>query len=667
MHIGLVDHYSPSIGISGWAFDADNPDEPLKLGLYFGDALVVATIAAMPRPDVMERHPECSGFVGFRFSPLDFLALASIEGQPDSATAEIRVLEDGKPLREAVKMPTRFGAIAACEAAVAATTGPNHPGPPAYGSLIQRLKHYRRLATRTQPAARYKQVDGFIETVAGIGEDTVMLGGWLTGNPGAVVEGAGFLFTDDRIHCGVSIAAFPHQRSDLPAEACQFIAIAHGAWTPSPESRLTGGLQLAGASPLFLLASDKLNYVSGEIYDAQLGALGETHGEKLPPVVQQFRSLLYHAGEFGSSRDTGSIRCSLDLLVAVPGFGFVANGWMLLGGEKLETLEIRHGEALAPAVPGSLAFSPRPDLAGPYPRENVDRAGFVVAFECPDEVLPRGPLQLRMELAGGRTYVMDVAPDQVASVHSVGDLAKIGKVFPDIDAEDFGPRMRSALTSFFCRNVDFLDVALPKETAGNYLVVLLPADESLCRLHLACAGRLVGRLPDTVGVCFLATGAGTRRSLRQWLLYEPNLAARTSAAFVVSEHFTLHHVPKLFETLPMERLAICMGPPIFEEDAEEALAAFLNEDDDTPLAIVNDGGHRHMNLRVLATTRDRIETYVAVAPFRFRGENSTALRALGHRFMADDAIELTPEKRADDIVDLFDAMTDRLDGAHVAH
>lgn len=650
---GIVESYKTTIGLSGWGFDPEYPADPLRLGLFFGDTLAVATVAAFPRPDIAGRHPECNGFVGFRFSPIDFLVLATLEGVPDGARASVRVLPSGEELESSVPLPTRAEALAACEAALA--DSPSGAGAPAYGSLAQRLHHYRRVAACTTFAPRYKQVDGFIETVTGIGDDYVLLSGWMKAGQRELIEAPGFFFVEDRISCGVSLVSYEHQRTDLESGARQFLAVTRGAWTPAPDSRLNGGLHVAGNAPMFLLASDKLAYLPANVHDSRLRAAEAACERKAAEVVRQFRSLVHHSGYMNASQDAGPVRFGFDRLVAVPGFGFVASGWLLLGRERLRTMELRHGEALAPILPESLAFAARPDLASAFPRENVDSAGFVGVFLSPDDVVPRGRIELRLGLAGGRMFVAEVDPALVTVLRSVGDLDQIGRIYPHIDAEEFGPRLREAVVQHFVEAADIRRITVSARAAESYFLVLLPADEALCRLYLTCVGRLADELPSEIGICLLAAGAGGQRGIRQWLQHDAALAGRASAAYTVPEHFSLHHLPHLHELLPLDRFAMSFGPPVFEEETLARLVAFLKGDESVPSAVV-DAGRASGGLKAVAMSRDGLESYLASAPYRFRGEDLAALAEQQYAMVHDDALVLAAETRADTFADRLDEM-----------
>lgn len=650
---GIVEKYRAAIGISGWAFDPENPTEPLRLGLYFGDTLAIATVAAFPRADIAERHPECNGFVGFRFSPIDFLTLATLEEIADGAPASIRVLPGGEQLDEAVELPNRAGAMAACEAAL--SDSPGGPGAPAYGSLAQRLHHYRRIAACTKFAPRYKQVDGFIETVTGIGGDYVLISGWMKEGHRDVLEAPGFLFVEEQISCGVSMVSFPHQRTDLDGDARQFLAVLRGAWTPAPDSRLNGGLHIGGSTPLFLLASDKLANLPANVHDARLRAAENVCDRKVADVVRQFRSLVHHSGYMGGTQDAGPVRFGFDRLIAVPGFGFVASGWLLLGRETLRTLELRHGETLAPVLPESLAFTGRPDLAAAFPRENVDTAGFVAAFLSPDDTIPHGRVELRLGLAGGRMSVAEIDPALVSVLRSVGDLDQIGEVYPHIDTEEFAPQLHDAIVQYFSQSMDLRKISIGTKAADNYLVVVLPADELLCRLYLTCVGRLAADMPDDIGICLLAAGAGGQRSIRQWLQHDPAIAGRATAAFSVSEHFSLSHLPRLYELLPLDRFAVTFGPPVFQPQTWDRIKSFLSGRQDAPFAVVGKGPTS--GLKAVATTRDRLAAYIETAPFRFRGEDLDALSQLQYGTVCDEELALAGETRAQSFADRLDELT----------
>ncbi len=650
---GIIEKYGAAIGISGWAFDPKNPTEPLRLGLYFGETLAVATVAAFPRADIAERYPECNGFVGFRFSPIDFLTVATIDEIADGARASVRVLPGGEPLDEAVELPNRAGALAACEAALSDSS--SGPGAPAYGSLAQRLHHYRRIAACTKFAPLYKQVDGFIETVTGIGGDYVLISGWMKDGQRDVLEAPGFLFVEDQISCGVSMVSFPHQRTDLDSGARQFLAMIKGAWTPAPDSRLNGGLHIGGSTPLFLLASDKLANLPANVHDARLRAAENVCDRKVADVVRQFRSLVHHSGYLSASQDAAPVRFGFDRLIAVPGFGFVAAGWLLLGPETLRTLELRHGETLAPVLPESLAFSARPDLAAAFPRENVDAAGFVAAFLSPDDTIPHGRVELRLGLSGGRMTVAEIDPALVSVLRNVGDLDQIGKVYPHIDTEEFAPQLHGAIVRYFTQFMDIRKITLGETLAESYLVVVLPADELLCRLYLTCVARLAADMPDGIGICLLAAGAGGQRSIRQWLQHDPALAGRATAAFSVSEHFSLRHLRRLYDLLPLDRFAVTFGPPVFQPETWARIKNFLGRRQDATFTVVGKGATG--GLKAVATTRERLAAYIEMATFRFRGEDLDALSQLQYGTVRDEELALAGETRAQSFADRLDELT----------
>ena len=156
---------------------------------------------------------------------------------------------------------------------------------------------------------------------------------------------------------------------------------------------------------------------------------------------------------------------------------------------------------------------------------------------------------------------------------------------------------------------------------------------------------------------FLASGqvAGGQRGIRQWLQHDAALAGRASAAYTVPEHFSLHHLPHLHELLPLDRFAMSFGPPVFEEETLAQMIGFLKGDAQGPSAVV-DAGRGSGELKAVTMSREGLESYLASAPYRFRGEDLAALAEQQYAMVHDDALVLAAETRADTFADRLDEM-----------
>lgn len=237
-------------------------------------------------------------------------------------------------------------------------------------------------------------------------------------------------------------------RDDIPEGCSGFIALLQGDWqlTDLPQA------------PTFILADGGHLRISGEalrkvdlrVMSGILDAARKVgKGGYFDRIAEILAAPETWVPGLVSSEDP--IRhLGIDSIVAIPGLGYMIEGWALAPARQVIGFSLRAGDTVSSADPRATYRAARPDLDGAFPHlAGLGRdAGFVAFFPVRDARPDSGEHLLRLHCAEGFRSQHRLDPGQISWLHrGVGEEALL-RCYPALEHEPFFPAMAATLKRY---------------------------------------------------------------------------------------------------------------------------------------------------------------------------------------------------------------------------
>lgn len=548
---GFVETADRADGLTGWAFDTAHPDRPVLLEIMAGDSLLAKIPTTLPRRDVAASGAAIPA--GFRVSPARLAErLARLGGGATGTRLSVRVagtphmLGSRRPLPLVGELRRLLGDVvpdgavpdvAMPDGAVPAgpatpSAQPRRPAAPrgeltpaivaaALPDALQRLADAAEALLRVPLTPANDRIAGFLEEVTWEHGGLVWFFGWMRRH--LPLHGTGVITDGAKFPTGYAVATFP--RPDLPEGAHGVAGVLRTDWRPTPGR--TPMLFLGEGAAHCLRGLETLALRSDAELVARLGAVG---GELGGPYVGALRALL--ASDLNwmpdNARAAGiEARASLDRVLVLPGFGCLAEGWVLSPLRRVERFMLRAGSRTMLADARSGSRKPRADLlaSAPHGQRMIETAGFFAAFPGAPEEADLGLLTLKLMFADGASSNHRVEPGAVRVLGASAGWDEVLQLFPAIHAEPFFPAFARAVGVELRRTMTGLTgtglkgTGLPGAAPGSIavadqlLVVVVPDDPHDLHLLFAELALVAVQRPTLPALLLLAAANESRATV----------------------------------------------------------------------------------------------------------------------------------------------------------
>ncbi|HTZ69295.1 MAG TPA: hypothetical protein VMB71_01465 [Acetobacteraceae bacterium] len=359
------------------------------------------------------------------------------------------------------------------------------------------------------------------------------------------------------------------------------------------------------------------------------------------------------AGEFGaaepepapSPRVPHAARAAVDRILLLPGFGCLAEGWVLSPQKRVAKLGLDFGGLKLPASPQAVYGKPRPDLAAAFPGSDhlAASAGFAAYFPEQDGLFDASDPNLTVEFADGTATIF---PLEQSAVRLLGHAASVEDAlpfFPGLAAEPFFPRFATAALAARRAAIQPPEpltlVATPRT-----LVAVLPNDRDDRFLLFETLAAQCRKAP-LPGLTLIAAAAASRPDAT-WMLRDFArdhqvpcslfIAGETADAFAV--------LADILTDVQAKRFAF-LADGIFPTDAGwDHIRAYLNGSA-TSLMFLGIAGETEPSARAFAWTAEKFCPFAAGQPAYlegFHGDNGLNAADPKARFHAACARQARP-------------------------
>jgi hypothetical protein len=572
---GYLDVVDARLGIKGWALSREARQRPVTVELLAGGECIARQTTSQPRPDVsLEQGGTCTPGFQFDVQELHLLPLIA-EARPD-AKLSARVAGSDFTLRAGRPMPTvrEFLLGDAPEGQAAPSTAPAQSARPPLKDLPSALAFLRRaaepLAGQALPARSGASI-GFIEAVSTEMAGLLWFLGWIKGEDRFALSG---VMADHGKHpAGLLFATYP--RPDLPEGAVGMIGVMLTNWRSRDPKEVAilhcgedGTQQLRTNVPLVELRLQDW-----------MARFNKLRPQLLSPVAPELRRLLGLISNWvpgnASTLDV-TIEQGMDRVLVLPGFGALAEGWVLSPARQPEALMLRLGDRILEADPVATFFKPRPDLANKLPGGGrlAEAAGFVAAFRGNVSAKDMTRPIIKFVFSGGLSTNHELDARILRTLGHPEQLEDVLAFYREPAAERFFPAFSRAVAASLHPGLRHL-TAFALADAERALVWALPDDRSEIQLAFA---EMTGMLRRGLvpGIAILAE-PGNQRALVMSLFRA--LAKRGEAACSLFFLPRTAHAPYVLkgalDLLGAERFAF-IGPGLHPDAmAGEALGAAL--------------------------------------------------------------------------------------------
>ncbi|MBV1799399.1 hypothetical protein [Siccirubricoccus sp. G192] len=592
---GLVEIANPRRGIHGWTLDLAAPDRPLRVELLLDGKVVADCLTDRARDDIgLAGH--AAPAAGFCFDAAT--CRHASEGAPEGGRFAVRVAAAQRLLRSAGPLPT---------AAEMAPPLPAEPagGPPLPAIAVQEnplaaLQVVEALAGRLlqQPLVPLAdRVVGYIEAMAWEQTGLIWIFGWMQRQlprhfPAVIVDGA-------RYRAAAVLTGFA--RTDLPEDATGICGMLRTDWRPSSKGPAPW-LHFGDTAQYALPVVEDLAFLSDKECTSRIEALRRANaleGEFTTPLRRLLATTRNWAPDNAAALGL-EVRANLERLLVLPGFGCLAEGWVLSPLQPVSHFMLRVGRAVLVSEPGATSRKPRPDLLGLAPggQKMVAKAGFVTAFAGRIEEEDLGEAVLKIVLADGSSTNHRVEPGHARIVGHSAAIEDMLALFPALHAEGFFPALSASIGERQGRDIRKAE-AFALRPCREALVAVVPDDLPDMALLFDELSRLAWSGPpeQRPGIALLAS-AGQHRAAVLAHLHDlgGDEAGGPSLFFVADPETAIYALPEVLARLEAERFAF-IGPHVTPSEAGwAALLAGLAAAESGPLVPAGDAAALGMDL-----------------------------------------------------------------------
>ncbi len=564
---GHVDTFDRDIGIEGWALDLEQPDRTLSVELVVDAAVVATTATGLRRDDIIAALGR-EVMPGFRFPAAAMSTLLPTASTRGDLQLALRIAGTTL-LLPSHRGVTRLADLQEPDGLVAAEDGP------AEFNLLARLAMLRSKASMIagRPLRpRAEHLIGYIEALAMDEAGSAWLVGWMQRRP--FVDAPAIVVDRQKVPAGLAFTYF--DRDDLGATGCGIIGVLCTSWRPSEGSEI-----------FVYLGDDGLSFLqsSGGVRLISMQSFCEHFDQKLPRChtghTAALQQMMRHPETWLALGPGGGVptRLGFDRILVLPGFGALAEGWVLSPLQPVVGLALRLGAAILLADRDLLFFTARPDLAGLLPgnEQLLDTAGFTVVFRgalaASDLINPVA--KVIYQDGGTSNHSIDIQ-----SIRRLGlavEFIAAATLYPALVAEPFFPEFGAAVRQELrarlrpCRPHTLVP-------AARAIIFAVPDDRSDVFLLFAGIESQLRNHSDPPGVILVA---GSTRLRAEVVALFSALAQRTTApcslVFVDDAAYAFYTLPAVL-TAARTRGFSFVGQGIFLTDAGwQAVRTALDE------------------------------------------------------------------------------------------
>ncbi|KAB0679031.1 hypothetical protein [Aureimonas leprariae] len=547
---GAVDGFDPLTGIEGWALAAGAPADTVRIELTVGADAFAFAQTGLPRPDLGP-----GSLAGFRFAPEVFARLAKLAPHRGTLAVGVRVADADRTLPADCALPATVAeCVAAWRSAVLGAKRFDEASPAKGDRLLARLSAFRLEAQSLagKPLRPFSDNEvGRIDALHLASEGQL----WFVGSMKRGMEPEFPAVVADRRKIPAGVAILHYERQDLPLSEVGVIGVMDTSWTPPPAA--DDGFVYVGRNGQFHLrygAHTKL--LRTEAFLAAYGQVqavaGGRNADAIAAVLGSAANWLPGAAAAAGILAEGSV----DRLLAVPGFGCIAEGWAVSPARRVETFHLKIGDCVMVADDAATEFRARPDLQSAFGggASVTQRAGFVAVLRGALPASTGGAPLLRIVHADGSMAVSRVEPKALRLLDFVADGEELLRLYPSLRHEPFYPALLDAVRRMLdARAAEPLAFGAPM-AARRLIVIRLPAERSNLRLVF---DRLARHLPDldaSIGVALVADqGAGRSEALLQFHELKARVATPLSLFALPHEFDAVDELPFILTRLGAER------------------------------------------------------------------------------------------------------------------
>lgn len=549
---GAVESVTASEGIVGWLVDVGAPQKAQEVELV-AEGRVFACVETMLYRDDIGLHQVPETRPGFRFSPSTLLMFLD-EGLELPGRLALRVAGTETYLREpSARFTEDILSVAEAIAASEPETAFLDPLDVSHELNQRRLLASALIGRPFRPQSG--TYDGYVELVAPLNGDTLMLVGWL--RESRPMNFAAIIVADRKYPA--AFAGRPFSRADLQAPSIGFVAFVRTDWRPQRGNEIT--IYWGGAIPFYLHGGVHMRLISPA--EAAQWIVG--YESKLPAYEYgAFHAAMSKLESWvpaeGGLKDAGIVY-GIDAVLVLPGFGVLVAGWITSPYKRLRNIAVRLGEHVASGERHSLSLTPRFSALSnkaDTPEKAASKAFRCVAHGLTREIEVQAPL-LRFAFEDGTSHAVPVPRTALRLCDGSEALGPLGRFFQGLVNEPFLDVFVSAFAAMARQRAASVDPILTAK-ARRVVVMSLPAQPDDLLLALADIRRSAAILPEDVGLAFL-TGARHSRARLYDRLADLGLGAnRPLSLFGVSDPaYALLSLPGVLGRLEAERFWFC-GP-----------------------------------------------------------------------------------------------------------
>ena len=287
---------------------------------------------------------------------------------------------------------------------------------------------------------------GYVEAVA------VDQGGrhWLLGwSQDRLGDAFGLMVLERQRHAGAMVLArFP--RDDIPEGCSGFLGLLQADWQAAHSAPVPVFMLAVPGGAHLRISGEALRQVDLQVMSGIVEATRKaSHSCYFLPLAEALAAPESWVPGLVTAEDPVS-NLGVDTIVALPGLGYMVEGWVLSPARPVTGFTLRAGDTICHADPRATYRMARPDLDAAFPQQaGLGRdAGFVAFFPMRDARPEGGDLLLRLHCGDARQSQHRLDPARIAWLHrGVGEAALL-RCYPALEHEPFFPAMAATLKRY---------------------------------------------------------------------------------------------------------------------------------------------------------------------------------------------------------------------------
>jgi len=576
---GYVEALDLMRGLVGWAAHQSGSELP-TITLWCDDRPLAETTLQGTRSDIWlgsKRDMPTS----FAFDTDELLRIATLTDISPLASLHVRCNDREEDLPTALEWT--FGDLQQLRSSTERSDFiEGEPGPLAPELRRLARKSYASLA---QPLRQDPQrQSGVIEFAARLSDTHLLIGGWMRARQPTLCA---MLVLSDGHKRPAALAVVAAPRPDLPEEAWAFAGVLHVAdGLDLAQLQHPAQIAFAGQAQEWLCAvqplrKPRLAEALGEA-EALIARAGPAQAERGCELLALMRACLPWT-PVAQRFDTLGIKIGIDHCLVIPNFGIVLSGWLLHPMSHPSMVRARLGQALYELEPGTLAFTPRKDLAASFPTmaDRTATAGFSCVLRSDSKPDNLDTWMLRFDFEDHSTCLHELTLETIRCTDYQLDLASINAILPGIECMPWLDELVHSAASLLRQSRDKQMTWVKRQAMAKAIVCVLPQAQQHQLLVLEALASCLRRIaaPD-LGLVILLPATMAPGTWAGWLSElrassHPRMPLAIARLAAGAESWSL--LPDLLATCTVRRFAF-LGPAVLLTPAgTEAVQSHLQQ------------------------------------------------------------------------------------------